>query len=213
MKAYRARPKGTGKLPAIVVVHENRGLNGHIEDIARRLAVEGFLALAVDGLSPLGGTPADEDAARDLFGRLDRDKTVANYVSAVRWLKSSPESTGKVGIVGFCWGGGMVNQVAVHAPELNAGVAYYGAVPKTADVPKIKAPLLLHYGALDSRINAGKPGYEAALKAAGKTYAMYVYEGANHAFNNDTSPARYNKVAAELAWGRTVAFFKRYLAA
>lgn len=213
MKAYRARPKGTGKLPAVVVVHENRGLNGHIEDIARRLAVAGFLALAVDGLSPLGGTPADEDAARDLFGRLDRDKTIANYVAAVRWLKSNPESTGKVGIVGFCWGGGMVNQVAVHAPELDAAVAYYGAVPKAAEVPKIKAPLLLHYGALDSRINASKPDYEAALKAAGKTYTMYVYEGANHAFNNDTSPARFNKAAAELAWGRTVAFFKRYLAA
>lgn len=213
MKAYRARARGTGKLPAVVVVHENRGLNAHIEDIARRLALEGFLAVAVDGLSPLGGTPADEDKARGMFGQLDRQKTIADFVAAVRWLKTNPESTGKVGIVGFCWGGGMVNQVAVHAPDLDAGVAYYGAVPKAEDVPKIKAPLLLHYGALDSRINAGKPGYEAALKAAGKTFTMHVYDGANHAFNNDTSPARYNRAAAELAWGRTVAFFRRYLAA
>jgi len=213
MTAYRARAKGAGKLPAVVIVHENRGLTGHIEDIARRLALEDFLAIAVDGLSPLGGTPADEDKARGMFGQLDMKKTIGNYVAAVHWLKSNPESTGKVGIVGFCWGGGMVNQVAVNSAELDAGVAYYGAVPKADDVPKIKAPMLLHYAALDARINAGKPGYEAALKAAGKTYAMYVYDGANHAFNNDTSPARYNRAAAELAWGRTVAFFRRHLAA
>ena len=213
MKAYRARSKGTGKLPAVVVVHENRGLTGHIEDVARRLALEGFLAIAVDGLSPLGGTPADEDKARDLFGQLDRKSTIGNFVAAVRWLKTNPESTGKVGIVGFCWGGGMVNQVAVSAADLDAGVAYYGGAPNAAEVPKIKAALLLHYGALDARTNAGKPGYEAALKAAGKTFTMYVYEGANHAFNNDTSPARYNRAAAELAWGRTVAFFRQHLAA
>ena len=212
IKAYRARPKGTGKLPAVVVIHENRGLNAHIEDVARRLAVEGFLAIAPDGLSPMGGTPADEDKAREMIGKLDRPQTIANYVAAVRWLETNPDSTGKVGVVGFCWGGGMANLVAVNAPELDAAVVYYGASPKAEEVAKIKAPLMMHYAGLDKRINASVPAYEAALKAAGKSYTIHMYEGANHAFNNDTSQARYNRAAAELAWGRTVAFFRRHLA-
>jgi carboxymethylenebutenolidase len=213
INAYRARPRGAGRLPAVVVIHENRGLNPHIEDVARRLALEGFLAVAPDALTPAGGTPPDQDKARDMIGKLDRAQTIANYSAAVTWLKAGADGNGKVGVVGFCWGGGMVNQVAVNLPGLDAGVAYYGAVPRASDVPKIKAPLLLHYAGLDKRINAGKAGYEAALKSAGKDYAMHLYEGANHAFNNDTNAARYNRAAAELAWGRTVAFLRRHLSA
>ena len=209
---YLARLKPKAKRPAVVVIHENRGLNPHIQDIARRIALEGFLALAVDMLSPLGGTPADEDKARDMIGTLNVDETARRIAAAVPFLQRHAESTGKVGAVGFCWGGGMVNRIAVLAPNLKAGVAYYGAQPPAEQVKSIQAPLLLHYAGLDQRINAGIPAYEAALKAAGKRYTIYVYRGVNHAFNNDTSN-RYDKPAADLAWTRTIAFFKESLGA
>jgi carboxymethylenebutenolidase len=211
VRAYFARPKGDTKRPGVVVIHENRGLNAHIEDVTRRIALEGFLALAPDALSPLGGTPEDSERAPALIGQLDREKTIKNYLAAVRYLKTYPLSTGKVGVVGFCWGGGMANQVAVHSPDVAAVVPYYGAAPATEDVPKIKASLLLHYAGMDERINAGIPAFEAALKAASVDYKMYIYEGAQHAFNNDTNPARYNKEAAQLAWQRTIAFLKEKL--
>jgi carboxymethylenebutenolidase len=199
-------------LPAVIVIHENRGLNPHIKDVARRMALEGFLALAPDFLTPAGGTPEDEDKARDMIGALDRAQTIENAVATVAFLKTHPMSNGKVGAVGFCWGGGMVNQTAVHAgADLAAAVPYYGQVPEANDVAQIKAKLLLQYAALDERINAGIPDYEAALKAAGVSYQMHIYDGANHAFNNDTSEARYNKEAADLAWSRTVAFLKETL--
>ncbi|MFN3650644.1 MAG: dienelactone hydrolase family protein [Armatimonadota bacterium] len=213
IKGYLARPKGAGKLPAVIVIHENRGLNAHIEDVARRMALEGFLALAPDMLSPLGGTPADEDAARQMFGRLDAGQTVQNLIRAVAFLEKHPQANGRVGAVGFCWGGGMVGELAVASPALDAGVVYYGRQPRAEDVPKIQAPLLLHYAGLDTRINAGIPAFEEALKAANKKYTLHVYEGANHAFNNDTSEARYNKQVADQAWARTVAFFKEHLKA
>jgi len=207
-----ARPKdGAAKLPAVLVIHENRGLNPHIEDVTRRFAVAGFLALGVDLLSTAGGTPADEDKARDMIGQLTPADALAEAKAAVAYLKSNPASNGKVGAVGFCWGGGMVNQLAVNDPDLVAGVAYYGMQPKAADVPKIKAKLLLHYAGLDDRINAGIPDYEAALKAAGVNYQVFVYDGVNHAFNNDTSAARYDEKAANLAWGRTIDFLKANL--
>ncbi len=213
VKGYLVRPaSASGKLPSVVVIHENRGLNPHIEDVARRVALEGFNALAVDFLSPLGGTPADEDKARDMIGQLDKAQTVANAVAAVNFLKNHEQSTGKVGVVGFCWGGGLVNQTAVASPDLAAAVAYYGAQPSADQVPAIKAALLLHYAGLDERINAGIDGYKKALEAAGKDFTIYVYDGVNHAFNNDTSAARYDKPAADLAWGRTIAFFKQKLA-
>jgi carboxymethylenebutenolidase len=208
MKAYLTRTKGDGKRPAVVVIHENRGLNPHIEDVARRVALEGYLALAPDALSPLGGTPADPDAAAPLFQKLDRAANIKNFVAAVAYLKTHPLSTGKVGCMGFCWGGGVTNQVAVNSPDLAAGVPFYGLQPAAEDVPKIKAALLLHYAGQDERINAGIPAYEDALKKAGIDYKLYVYEGAGHAFFNDTSAARYNKEAAALAWQRTLAFFK-----
>lgn len=207
MKGYLARGKDKAKRPAVIVIHENRGLNPHIKDIARRLALEGFLALAVDALSPLGGTPADEDKGRDMIATLKLDQTAQQIAAAVPFLEKHPESTGKVGAVGFCWGGGMVNRIAVIAPDLKAGVAYYGAQPPASQVPSIQAALLLHYAGLDSRIDAGIPAYEAALKANGKRFTVYLYPGANHAFNNDTS-SRYDKPAAELAWKRTIAFLK-----
>lgn len=211
LKAYLALPnERTGKLPGVLVIHENRGLNAHIKDVARRLALEGFAALAVDFLSPLGGTPDNEDAARDMIGKLDGGVTTANAVASVAFLKAHEAVNGKAGAVGFCWGGGLVNSLAVSDPTLSAGVAYYGKQALSADVPKITAPLMLHYGGLDERINAGIAEFEAALKAAGKTYELFVYDGVNHAFNNDTSEARYNKPAADLAFGRTVAFLKRY---
>lgn len=210
---YLVRPAGAaGKLPAVVVVHENRGLNPHIQDIARRLAADGFMALAVDFLSPAGGTPSDEDKARDMIGTLDPGKVVADAVTAIAWLKARPDSNGKVGIVGFCWGGGVVGRVAAADPDLNAGVVFYGQAPDVATVASIKAPLLLHYAGLDDRINAGIPGFEEALKRGGKTYTLYRYEGVNHAFNNDTSAARYDAAAATLAWERTIDFFKANLA-
>jgi carboxymethylenebutenolidase len=213
ISGYLARLKAKGKRPAIIVIHENRGLNPHIQDIARRLALEGFLALAVDMLSPQGGTPGDEDKARDMFAALKLDETAQQIAAAVPFLAKHPESTGNVGAVGFCWGGGMVNRVAVLSPDLKAGVAYYGAQPPAAQVPSIHAALLLHYAGLDTRINAGIPAYEAALKAAGKRYAIYVYPDVNHAFNNDTGGDRYNKPAADLAWSRTLAFFTETLGA
>jgi len=211
VRAYFARPKGDARLPGVVVIHENRGLNAHIEDVTRRMALEGFLALAPDALSPLGGTPEDSEKAPALLGQLDKEKTTKNFVAAVKYLKTYPLSTGKVGVVGFCWGGAMANQVAVHSPDLVAAVPYYGAAPAPEDVPKIKASLLLHYAGMDERINAGIPAFEAALKAAGVNYKIYIYEGAQHAFNNDTTPARYNKDAAQLAWQRTIAFLKEKL--
>jgi carboxymethylenebutenolidase len=212
LKGYLVKPKdATGKLPAVVVVHENRGLNPHIKDVTRRLGAAGFMALGLDYLSPAGGTPADEDKARDMIGELKQFNIVDYGKAAVAYLKSRPDSNGKVGAVGFCWGGGAVNALAVNDPDLAAGVSYYGAQPKAEDVPKIKAALLLHYGGLDQRINAGIPAFEAALKQAGKDYQVYVYEGANHAFNNDTNAARYDKDAATLAWQRTLDFLKKHL--
>lgn len=212
MRAYMARPvESMEKLPAVIVIHENRGLNEHIRDVARRMALEGFVALAPDFLSPAGGTPDDEDKAREMIGQLDAAQTVANAASAVEYLKGSGRSTGAVGAVGFCWGGGLVNRLAVAAPDLKAAVAYYGAQPKAEDASRIKAALLLHYAGLDERINAGIPAFEAALKAAGADYTIHVYDGVNHAFNNDMAAARYNEAAAKLAWGRTVAFLKEKL--
>jgi carboxymethylenebutenolidase len=213
MKAYLVHPADqSGKLPAVIVIHENRGLNPHIRDVARRVALEGFVALAPDMLSPLGGTPADEEKAREMFGQLDPAQTVANEVATVAFLRTSELGTGKVGAVGFCWGGGAVNDLAVASPDLGAGVAYYGRQPKAEDVASIKAPLLLHYAGQDERINAGIEAYKVALEAGGKDFQIFVYDGVQHAFNNDTSEARYNKEAAELAWGRTIAFFKEKLA-
>jgi carboxymethylenebutenolidase len=212
MKAYLVRPKDvTTPLPAVIVIHENRGLNGHIRDIARRMALDGFVALAVDFLSPLGGTPDDEDKARDMFGTLDRAKTVGNAEASRVYLASLKETNGKSGAIGFCWGGGLVNSLATKSPELKAGVAYYGAQPPAQDVPGIKAALLLQYAGLDERINAGIPAYRKALEDNGKTFEIFVYDGVNHAFNNDTSDARYNKQAADLAWSRTIAFLKKYV--
>jgi carboxymethylenebutenolidase len=212
MKGYLVRPKdAAGKLPTVIVIHENRGLNPHIKDVARRLALEGFVALAPDFLSPFGGTPADEEKAREMFSQLDAAKTAANGVATVAFLEAYEAGNGKVGAVGFCWGGGTVNDLAVNAPDLDAAVAYYGRQPKAVDVAKINAPLLLQYAGQDERINAGIDAYKAALTAAGKEFTVYVYDGAQHAFNNDTSEARYNKEAADLAWGRTVAFFKEKL--
>jgi carboxymethylenebutenolidase len=212
MRGYLARPKAGGPFPAVIVVHENRGLNAHIKDVARRVALEGFLALAPDFLSPLGGTPENEDDARSLFSQLTPDGVAADGVATIAYLQTAPGSTGKVGAMGFCWGGGTVNNLAVAAPDLLAAVAYYGAQPPAEQVPKIQARLLLHYGGLDSRINAGIPAYEAALQAAGTDYQIFIYEGANHAFNNDTSSARYDKQAADLAWSRTIGLFKEALA-
>lgn len=213
MKAYLVTPaEPAGKRGAVIVIHENRGLNGHIRDVARRMALERFVALAPDFLAPAGGTPTDEDKAREMISALDPAKTVADGIATVTFLKAHPASNGKVGAVGFCWGGGLVNSLAVNAPELDAGVAYYGRQPPSADVPKIEAALLLHYAGQDERINAGIEDYRKALEAAGKDFAIHLYEGAQHAFNNDTSEARYDKAAAELAWNRTVAFLKAKLA-
>jgi carboxymethylenebutenolidase len=212
INSYLARLKSKGKRPAVIVLHENRGLNPHIQDVARRIALEGFLSFAVDMLSPLGGTPADEDKARDMIGTLKPDETAKQLAAAVPFLEQHAESTGKVGIVGFCWGGGIVNRVAVLAPDLKAGVIYYGLQVPADQVTAIRAPLLLHYAGLDQRVNAGIAAYEAALKANNKRYTIYVYPDVNHAFNNDTSN-RYDKPAADLAWSRTIAFFKEQLGA
>jgi carboxymethylenebutenolidase len=208
---YFARPKADGKYPGVIVIHENRGLNPHIKDVARRMALEGFAALAPDYLSAMGGTPEDADKARDMIGTLELKAVTATSMSALAALKSNPATNRKSGAMGFCWGGGAVNALAVADPGLGAGVAYYGMQPPAADVPKIVAPLLLQYASLDERIDAGIPTFEAALKAAHKTYELHMYEGANHAFNNDTNAARYNKKAADLAWQRTVKFLKKYV--
>ena len=213
VKGYLGRPReAAARLGAVIVVHGNRGLNAHIEDVSRRLAKEGFMALGVDFLSPLGGTPAPELNSERRASDLDPQETVADALAAANWLRSLPTSNGKVGVTGFCWGGGVANRLAVADPLLSAAVPYYGAVPDAADVPKIQAPLLLNYADpnLDTRIGAQLPGYEAALQAAGKSYTLYTYEGAQHAFNDDTQ-VRYHQAAAELAWSRTLAFFREHL--
>jgi carboxymethylenebutenolidase len=212
LRAYLATPtSGPAKRAGVIVIHENRGLNAHIEDIARRIAVAVFTALAPDLLSPLGGTPPDEDTARSLIARVDRVVAVRDLVAAIPYLKSRPDSNGKVGAVGFCWGGEMTNQLAAHAPDLDGAVPFYGPVPSADDAAKIKASLMLHYAGNDSRVNTGVPGYEAALKAAGVPYELHMYDNVEHAFNNDTNAGRYNKAAADLAWSRTVAFLKKHL--
>ncbi len=211
MKAVLAKPKGKKKLGSVVVIHENRGLTPHIIDVTKRLAAEGFIALGVDALSPFGGTPEDENKGRELIGKLDPEKNVQNYLKALSYLRAHSNSNGKTGCMGFCWGGGMSNKLAVMDPKLNAAVAYYGAQAKAEDVPKIKASVMLHYGALDERINAGIPAYEQALKENKVDYKLFIYEGVNHAFNNNTSPTRYNEPAAKLAWQRTVDLFKEKL--
>jgi carboxymethylenebutenolidase len=213
INGYLARPKAKGKRPVVLVIHENRGLNPHLEDVARRLAVERFLAYAADLLSLVGGTPPSEDAARDLHPKMNQDDAVVALVAAVSFLKTHPESTGKIGAVGFCFGGLMVNRLAVASGELDAAVAYYGRQVSAAQVPNIKAALLLHYAEKDDGVNAGIAAYEAALKANNKKYTLHTYPGAQHAFNNDTGAARYNKAAADLAWARTLAFFKETLGA
>ncbi len=208
MKGYLVRPKDKKKHGAVVVIHENRGLNPHIRDVARRVAKAGYVALAPDALASMGGTPANEDTARDMIGKLDAAANLKNFLKSVEYLQTYASSNGKVGCVGFCWGGAMSNQLAVNSPELKAAVAYYGRQPDAADVPKIKSAVQLHYGGLDERVNAGIPAYEEALKKAGVKYEVFIYEGAQHAFNNDTAPTRYNAEAAKLAWERTMKLFK-----
>ena len=212
MRALLSHPKGGKDLPAVIVIHENRALQPHIQDVNKRMAREGFLSIAPDALSPLGGTPeADEDAARNLMGELDGEKTTKDFVAAVKYLKTHPLSTGKVGCTGFCWGGGMTNQVAVNEPDLNAAAPYYGRQPDPKDVPKIKAAVMAHYAGEDKRINAGIEAFEKALKEAGIDYQIFVYEGAEHGFNNDSNENRFHEEAAKLAWKRTVGFFKEKL--
>jgi carboxymethylenebutenolidase len=211
IKAYFARPASAkGKLPGVLVVHENRGLNPHIEDIARRIALEGFEALAPDALTTVGGYPGDEDKARELFDKLDRTKTREDFLAAAAALKARPDCTGKIGTVGFCWGGGMVNFLATQLPDLAAAVPFYGAQPKAEEVAHIKAPMLLHYAGNDDRIDAGIPAFEEALKANKVKYQLFKYDGTQHGFNNDTTP-RFDKTAAALAWKRTIEFFKKNL--
>ncbi len=212
LTGYLARPKDAMRLPAVLVIHENRGLNPHIKDITRRVALEGYLAFGIDALSPDGGTPTDEDQARDMIGKLTGDNAEARASAAVRFLAQHSLSTGKVGAIGFCWGGGLVNRVAAGEPTLKAGIAYYGAQLPAERVVNIKAALLLHYAGLDQRINAGIPAYRAALDSAKIRYEAHLYDGVDHAFNNDTNPARYNKEAADLAWSRSMSFLKRELA-
>jgi carboxymethylenebutenolidase len=211
MKAYVARPQKDDKYAAVVVIHENRGLNPHIEDVTRRAAKAGYLAVAPNALSPLGGTPSNEDDARQLFTQLDQAKTLQNFIKVFEYLNTRNDCNGKFGCVGFCWGGGMVNDFAVNVPELKAAVAFYGRQPKAEDVSKIKAALQLHYAGLDDRVNAGIPAYEDALKKANVKYELYMYDGAQHGFNNDTAPTRYNEAAAKVAWQRTLEFFSKYL--
>lgn len=209
--AYVARPKQEKKYAAVVVIHENRGLTPHIEDVARRVANAGYLAIAPNALSALGKTPANEDEARQWFSELKAENNLQNFLNVFPYLKTRTDYNGSVGCVGFCWGGAMANSLAVNVPELKAAVAFYGRQPATEDVPKIKAALQLHYAGLDERVNAGMATYEEALKKANIPYEQYVYDGAQHAFHNDTSAARYNEAAAKLAWGRTLAFFAKYL--
>jgi len=213
LKGYLARPAhATGKLPAVLVVHENRGLNPHIEDIARRLALAGFMAFAPDALTPLGGYPGDEDQARALFAKLDQTKTREDFAAAAQWLNARADGNGKLGVVGFCYGGGIAHLLAVRLPTLAAAVPFYGNLPAPADAAQVKAPLLMHFAAVDERINAAWPAYEAALKAAGVQYTAYQYPGTQHGFNNDTTP-RFDAAAAPLAWERTLAFLTRNLRA
>jgi carboxymethylenebutenolidase len=211
IRGYLVRPSKAGKFPGVVVVHENRGLNPYIEDVARRLATHDFMAFAPDGLTSVGGYPGDDEKGAQAFGKVDRNKMGEDFIAAARWLKGRPDCTGKLGAVGFCFGGGIVNMLAVRlGPDLSAGVPFYGAQPPAADAAKIKAPLLLHYAGLDTRINGGWPAYEEALKANHVTYSAYIYDGANHGFHNDTTP-RYDEAAAKLAWQRTLDFFNKYL--
>jgi carboxymethylenebutenolidase len=211
MKGYLVRPaNATGKLPGILVVHENRGLNPHIEDIARRLALDTFMAFAPDALTPVGGYPGDEDKAREAFGKLDQTKTREDFVAAANMLKSRPDCTGKIGVVGFCYGGGIANMLATRLPDLAGAVPFYGNQPSAADAAKVKAPLLIHYAETDERINAGWPAYEEVLKANKVKYEMFKYPGTQHGFNNDTTP-RYEPASAKLAWQRTVEFFNKNL--
>lgn len=211
MKALLAKPKDKTNLGSVLVIHENRGLTPHIIDITKRIAAEGFIAIGVDALSPFGGTPANEDEAREMFGKLDAAKNLQNFLMGLEYLRSRKDGNGKVGCIGFCWGGGLVNNLAVSDPKLQAAVAYYGSQPKPEAVPNIKASVMLHYGGLDERINAGIPAYEEALKKNNIDYKLFIYEGVNHAFNNDTSPARYDETAAKLAWQRTIQLFKEKL--
>ncbi|WP_295479576.1 YghX family hydrolase [uncultured Pseudomonas sp.] len=211
VRAYRVSPaKVAGKLPAVVVVHENRGLNPYIEDVARRVAKAGFIALAPDGLSSLGGYPGNDDKGREMQQQVDPEKLLNDFFAAIEWLMADPAVTGKVGITGFCYGGGVANAAAVAYPELGAAVSFYGRQPRAEEVPRIKAPVQIHYGELDTRINEGWPAYEQALKAAGTPYEAWIYKGANHGFHNDSTP-RYDEAAAKLAWERTLGWFRRYL--
>ncbi|MCF4994759.1 prolyl oligopeptidase family serine peptidase [Pseudomonas syringae] len=211
VRGYLVRPaKASGKGPAVVVVHENRGLNPYIEDVARRLAKAGFIALAPDGLTSVGGYPGNDDKGRDLQAKVDPTKFMNDFFAAVEWLMQH-DGVSKVGITGFCYGGGVANAAAVAYPELGAAVSFYGRQPEAKDVPRIKAPVMLHFGELDTRINEGWPAYEQALKAANKTYEAHIYPGANHGFHNDSTP-RYDEAAAQLAWDRTLGWFRKYLA-
>ena len=209
-RGYLVQPAKAGKLPAVLVIHENRGLNPHIEDIARRLALDNFVAFAPDALFPLGGYPGDEEKAREVFPKLDQAKTREDFVTALAWLKARPETNGKVGAVGFCYGGGIVNMLATRAPDLSAGVAFYGASPNVEEVPKIKAAMMIQSAEVDERINASWPAYETALKAAKVPHERFLYPGTQHGFNNDTTP-RFDATAAKEAWSRTVAFFNKHL--
>lgn len=212
VRALLSCPKGAKKLPATIVIHENRGLQPHIQDVNKRMAREGFLSIAPDALSPVGGTPEDDvNTARSRMGELDGETTTKDFVAAVQYLKTHPMSTGNVGCTGFCWGGGVTNQVAVNEPGLKAAVPYYGRQPDPGDVSRIKAAVMAHYAGEDERINAGIEAFENAMKEAGIDYRIYIYEGAQHAFNNDSNPDRYHEEAARLAWKRTVGFFREKL--
>jgi carboxymethylenebutenolidase len=211
MQAYVARPKAVKKYPAVIIIHENRGLNAHIEDVARRAAKEGFLAIAPNALSAIGAVPANDDEARQKFQELKAEDNLQNFINVFDYLPTRTDYNGNAGCVGFCWGGAMSNSLAVKVPALKAAVAFYGRQPAAEDVSKIKAAIQLHYGALDERVNAGIPAYEEALKKNNTRYELYMYEGANHAFHNDTAPTRYNEAAAKLAWQRTIDFFKKYV--
>lgn len=211
IRGYFVRPANAPeKLPGVLVIHENRGLNPYIEDVARRLGIQNFIAFAPDGLTSVGGYPGDDEKGGELFGKVDEAKMFEDFVASAAWLKGRPECTGKIGVVGFCFGGTTANRLAARLPDLAAAVPFYGRQPSAADAAKIKAPLLLHYASLDTRVNSGWPSYEEALKANHVTYTAYIYEGVNHGFHNDTTP-RYDEAAAKLAWQRTLDFFNKYL--
>ncbi|MDD4425316.1 MAG: dienelactone hydrolase family protein [Mariniphaga sp.] len=211
MRGYLAKPSEGKKFPAVIVIHENRGLVPHIQDVTHQMAQEGFLSLAPDALSPVGGTPDEVSNVGELFGKLDNKNTIKNFVAAVKYLKTHPNSNGKVGCTGFCWGGAMTNLVAVNSPDLDAAVPYYGRVPESVDVPKINAPVMAHFAENDERINAGIEGFKEAMKKNGKELQVFIYTGTQHAFNNNTNPERYNEAAAKLAWERTIKFFRKEL--